>query len=95
MLNTNTAILGANLAGLLIAHNLMEQGPNDVTIIDKNYLLNNDGLLKSEIIDGFTLDCGGTHLLFSRNSETLSKITSFLGSNLSKKKRNNFILFDG
>ncbi|MEM3455847.1 MAG: NAD(P)-binding protein [Candidatus Micrarchaeia archaeon] len=95
MLNTNTAILGAGWAGLLVARNLIEQGANDVTIIDKNYLLNGGGLLKSETIDGFTFDCGGTHLLFSRNSETLSKITSFLGSNLSKKKRNNFILFEG
>ncbi|MEM3192252.1 MAG: NAD(P)-binding protein [Candidatus Parvarchaeota archaeon] len=95
MLNTNTAILGAGWAGLLVAYNKIEQGVNDIAILDKEYAPNFGGLLKSETIDGFTFDCGGPHLLFSRNNEILSKITSFLGKNCSKKKRNNFILFDG
>ncbi|MEM3192376.1 MAG: NAD(P)-binding protein [Candidatus Parvarchaeota archaeon] len=94
MLSTNTVILGAGWAGLLVAHKLREQGVNDVTILEKDYIRNGGGLLKSETIDGFTFDCGGPHLLFSRNSEILSKIKSFLGSNCSRKKRNNFVLFD-
>ncbi|MEM0136500.1 MAG: NAD(P)-binding protein, partial [Thermoplasmatales archaeon] len=75
MISTNTAILGAGWAGLLITHNLIDQGINDITLLDKESVSNGGGLLKSETIDGFTFDCGGPHLLFSRNSEILSKIT--------------------
>ncbi len=83
-------ILGAGWAGLLAGEKLFNNGKTS-RFLDKDNNLG--GLLKSEIIKGFTFDTGGPHLLFSKNQEILDKITSILGKNVSQFSRNNYVLF--
>ena len=52
------------------------------------------GLLKSEIVNGFTFDVGGSHVIFSRDIETLKKMLSFLGSNVVAYRRHAYVLLE-
>lgn len=95
MLKFNTCILGAGWAGLLIAKRIIEGNITDVDLIEASKKWELGGLLRSEQIDGFTFDCGGPHLLFSRDEKILSEIMKILMPNYSKRERNNFVLYKG
>lgn len=86
-------ILGGGWAGLLSALKLSNTPNFSVTILEQDDENNRGGLLKSEIIDGFTFDTGGPHLLFSKNEGILKSITDILGSNCSRLRRNNYIYY--
>lgn len=92
MAESDITILGAGWAGLLAGLKFNERNKS-VKFLDKDKNLG--GLLKSEILEGFTFDTGGPHLLFSRNQEILRKIRSILDGNATKQMRNNFIFFNG
>lgn len=93
MLKFNTCILGAGWAGLLVAKRMNESNLTDLSIIEKSKLDELGGLLRTEEIDGYTFDCGGPHLLFSRDEKILSEITNILNPNYSKRMRNNYVLY--
>lgn len=61
----------------------------DVLVIDK--LTRLGGLLRSEIVNGFTFDIGGSHVIFSSNREILSKMLNFLNNGFVKHERRSFI----
>ena len=88
-------ILGSGWAGLLMANRIIDTGVRDTALIEANKSGELGGLLRSEEIDGFTFDCGGPHLLFSRDDKILSEIIEILGSNCSKRFRNNFVFYKG
>ena len=89
-------ILGGGWAGLLAALEIKKKDPySDVEILDKSVSSELGGLLRSEVIDGFTYDTGGPHILFSRNEDTLSQILAILGSNYKQMERKNYIHFEG
>ena len=53
------------------------------------------GLCRSRIEAGFTFDIGGSHIIFSRDSEVLSFMLSVLGDNADRRNRNTKILYKG
>ena len=93
MLDFDLSILGGGWAGLLIARKALNLGVNNVSLIEEGRAGEQGGLLKTEIIDGFTFDCGGPHLLFSRDQKVLSDIIDIIKINHSKRERNNFVFY--
>jgi len=87
-------ILGAGWAGLLYAKQELKKGVRNLSLIEADKKGNFGGLLKSQVIDGFTFDIGGPHLLFSKDKTILSEIIKLLGDNCSLKERNNFVYYD-
>jgi protoporphyrinogen oxidase len=94
MHTSNLSILGGGWAGLLVARKAIDSNINDISIIEASTTNEVGGLLKTELIDGFTVDCGGPHLLFSRNKDILGEILGILGTNYLQKKRNNFVFYN-
>ena len=74
------AILGCGWSGVTVALRLIEADfPGDrVICIDKT--LAGGGLMGSEEIKGFTFDTGGSHVIFSRDKNTLEYMLSLLSS---------------
>lgn len=91
----NTCILGSGWAGLLVANRITEIGIKGIALIEASESGELGGLLRTEEIDGFTFDCGGPHLLFSRDERVLSEIIELLKPNYSKRFRNNFVFYNG
>lgn len=88
-------VLGGGWAGLLAARELHRFDPNlRVVVLERDSEASAGGLLRSEIVDGFTFDCGGPHILFSKYPETLLEVSEILGTNLVRRKRRNFVLFE-
>lgn len=88
-------ILGGGWAGLLYADKEVSKRKNHIAVVERDPQHKMGGLLKSEEISGFTFDIGGPHLLFSRDVSILSNILKILGDNVSKRERNNYVLYDG
>jgi protoporphyrinogen oxidase len=93
MVDFDLSILGSGWAGLLFARKALNLGVNKISLIEESKAGEQGGLLKTEIIDGFTFDCGGPHLLFSRDQQVLSDITDILKTNCSQRERNNFVFY--
>lgn len=81
-----TCILGGGLAGVSLAYHLNEK----TLILEKEQRAG--GLMRSYDINGVTYDIG-PHILFSKNKETLKKLTSFTKSH--QLKRSNRIFHKG
>ena len=95
MLEFHTCILGSGWTGLLVANRITESGIKNLALIEASKPGELGGLLRTEEIDGFTFDCGGPHLLFSREDKILSEITGILKPNYSKRSRDNFVFYKG
>ncbi|HQD26061.1 MULTISPECIES: NAD(P)/FAD-dependent oxidoreductase [Methanoculleus] len=85
-----TAVLGGGLTGITLARLLHEQG-EDVVVLEQNVTIG--GLCRSRSESGFTFDIGGSHIIFSRDTEVLSFMLSVLGENADRRKRNTKILY--
>ncbi|MFZ2070669.1 MAG: FAD-dependent oxidoreductase [Halobacteriota archaeon] len=79
-------ILGAGLTGLTLG-NLIA----DCEILEKNSECG--GLCQSVEEDGFTFDCGGSHIIYSKDREALDFMLDKLGDNIVKCRRNTKILY--
>jgi len=66
-----TAILGAGISGLALARHLIDGGldPADVELFES--APKPGGLCHSKIVDGFTYDVSGGHILFSKDAEVM------------------------
>ncbi|MFA4870953.1 MAG: FAD-dependent oxidoreductase [Pedobacter sp.] len=84
-----TAILGGGLTGITLAHLLAEKG-EDVIILEKEKEYG--GLCCSKTIDGFTFDIGGSHIIFSRDTEVLNFMNKMIDGNKQINIRNTEIL---
>ena len=84
--HAETIILGGGLTGLSLAQYL----EGETLVLEANE--RPGGLCRSFTKDGFTYDIGG-HILFSRDSELLAQLTSWLEGNLLEQRRNNQIWF--
>jgi protoporphyrinogen oxidase len=85
-----TLILGGGLAGITLAYLLKKKGDN-VQVLEQESRIG--GLCRSETIDGFTFDIGGSHIIFSRDQEALSFIFRVLQENRGERKRDTKILY--
>lgn len=91
-MNVKSAVLGGGLTGVTLARLLHEQG-DDVTVLERNETIG--GLCRSKRELGFTFDIGGSHIIFSRDTEVLSFMLSVLAENADRRKRNTKILYKG
>ena len=86
----DVAVLGCGWAGVLASHALSKTGYS-VVCIEKSE--NPGGLLRTEFINGFTVDVGGSHIIFSRDKTILDKLlVEFLRGNYITHNRQTFIL---
>lgn len=91
-MSVKSAVLGGGLTGVTLARLLHEQG-DDVTVLERDETIG--GLCRSKKELGFTFDIGGSHIIFSRDTEVLSFMLSVLAENADRRKRNTKILYKG
>lgn len=85
-------ILGGGLTGLAIA-SLLKRNGIDFEVLEKENECG--GLMRSISENGFTFDYGGSHIIFSKDSEAMEFLTRTLGNNIIRNRRNTKILFRG
>ncbi len=85
-------ILGGGLTGVTLARLLAEKG-DAVTVFEKN--AKTGGLCVSEERNGFTFDAGGSHIVFSRDTEVLKFMQDVLNTNWEFRNRNTKIFYKG
>jgi len=78
------AILGGGISGLTIARELHQIGI-DVEVFESNNSIG--GLARSKMINGYTYDISGGHIIFSKEEQILQYILAILGDNYYKIKR--------
>ena len=89
----NTIILGCGWSGVLASYFLLDRFLGlDIVCIDKDTGLG--GLLRTEVVDGFVFDVGGSHIIFSRDQQVLREMLSFLGDNVVVHRRKTYIYLD-
>ncbi len=86
------AILGGGLTGVTLARLLREKG-HEVIVLEKEPKIG--GLCRSEKRNGFTFDCGGSHIIFSRDTDVLSFMQNVLEKNREFRNRNTKIFYKG
>jgi len=87
-----TVILGGGLAGITLARLLTQKG-EDVLVLERESVIG--GLCRSQEECGFVFDIGGSHIIFSRDSEVLSFMNSMIEGNCEKRERNTKIYYKG
>lgn len=87
-----TIILGGGLTGLTLGYLLNQKGI-ELKILEKEHECG--GLMRTLQKDGFTFDCGGSHIIFSKDKKVLGFMLTLLGNNKIKNRRNTKILYKG
>jgi protoporphyrinogen oxidase len=85
-----TAILGGGLSGLTLARLLHEHG-EDVIVLEAEPAYG--GLCRSKTDQGFTFDRGGSHIIFSRDTEVLAFMRRMIAGNEQRNDRHTKIFY--
>lgn len=85
-----TAILGGGLSGITLARLLHEQG-HEVIVLEAEPVYG--GLCRSRKAEGFTFDIGGSHIIFSKDTEVLSFMRRMIAENEQRNNRNTRIFY--
>ncbi len=80
-------VVGGGLAGLRVGYELK----GNSVVFEATKI---GGLLRSEEIDGFTFDTGGSHIIFSKDHEILQEMLNFVGDYVEHRRRA-FIFYKG
>lgn len=86
-------ILGAGITGLGLGY-FLANTPHDFTIFEKRPEVGGE-LMNTEIIDGFTFNTGGEHLIWSDKKELVKVLLEALGDNYFERHRNTKIYHKG
>lgn len=85
----DVAVLGCGWAGINASYILSKSG-HSVVCIEKD--ARPGGLLKTEVISGFTIDTGGSHIIFSRDKAILDRLLNdFLKGNYISHNRYTYV----
>jgi protoporphyrinogen oxidase len=85
-----TTILGGGLAGLTLARLLHERGEEVIVLeAEPQY----GGLCRSHTDKGFTFDIGGSHIIFSKDTEVLAFMRRMIEGNEQRNNRNTKIFY--
>jgi protoporphyrinogen oxidase len=87
-----TLILGGGLAGVTLARLLREKG-EEVLVLEAEPQYG--GLCRSRTVQGFTFDTGGSHIIFSRDTEVLAFLREVIADNEQRNARNTKIFYKG
>ncbi|MCS7111905.1 MAG: hypothetical protein RMI45_00600 [Ignisphaera sp.] len=87
----DTAVLGCGWTGILLSNKYAKF--SSVLCIDGAEKLG--GLLRTEVVDGFTIDVGGSHVIFSRDRGVLDKMLNFLSGNVVEHERKSYVQLNG
>ena len=86
------AVLGCGWSGILVAIKIKSlYSSADVVCIDKNL---DGGFLRSEVVNGYLFDVGGSHIVFSKRRDIIEAILSLGGEWVSRERRA-FVLLNG
>jgi protoporphyrinogen oxidase len=85
-----TAILGGGLSGLTLARLLHERGDR-IMVLEAGTEIG--GLCRSRTAGGFTFDTGGSHIIFSRDTEVLAFMRRMIAGNEQRNDRNTKIFY--
>jgi protoporphyrinogen oxidase len=85
-----TAILGGGLSGLTLARLLYEKG-DDIVVLEAEPEYG--GLCRSKTEREFTFDTGGSHIIFSRDTEVLAFMRRMIADNEQRNNRNTKIFY--
>lgn len=85
-----TAILGGGLTGITLGRLLKEKG-EDVLILEAE--AEYGGLCRSRKSGGFTFDIGGSHIIFSRDTEVLAFMRRMIEENEQRNERHTKIFY--
>jgi len=89
---SRVVVLGCGWSGLVASIRMKESYPlSEVICIDKDF---GGGLLRSEVINGYLFDVGGTHVVFSRRQDVINGILN-MGGEWVIRERSAYILLDG
>ncbi|AKG38470.1 hypothetical protein MA03_03115 [Infirmifilum uzonense] len=94
ILKSDIAVLGCGWTGILLSLMLKERYPK-ASVVCLDASRHPGGLLRTETIDGYTFDIGGSHIIFSRDSDALNQLLGFLDGNTVSHERKSFILYRG
>lgn len=87
-------VVGGGLAGLTTAYHLLRSGEDlRISVLESSSRVG--GLLKSEFIGKYLFDIGGSHIMFSKNSEKLNEMLSLLRGNYVRHYRNSKVYYRG
>jgi len=84
-------IIGGGLSGLAIGHLLSRRGAA-FELLEKEAQCG--GLMQSLHQGGYTFDCSGSHVIFSKDERVLRFMLSLLGDNVIKNVRNTKVPMD-
>ncbi|MFA5332651.1 MAG: FAD-dependent oxidoreductase [Methanoregula sp.] len=85
-----TVILGGGLSGLTLARLLHEKGADIIVLeAEPEY----GGLCRSRTDGGYTFDIGGSHIIFSRDTEVLAFMRRMIAENEQQNNRNTKIFY--
>lgn len=91
MKHYSVCIVGAGLAGITAAYYLIKCGVRNIVIVESDNRIG--GLLKSERLDGYLFDIGGSHIIFSKYSKVLNEIIGVIDDDLVTHRRNSKIFY--
>ncbi len=80
-------IIGGGLAGLSLGYHVK----NSIVIEAKDRV---GGLLRSEYVEGYTFDTGGSHIIFSKDEKALRELVNIVGRVVEHRRRT-FIHYKG
>ena len=89
----DVCVVGGGLAGLSAAYYLLKHGITNTILFEASRSVG--GLLRSTVINGYTFDVGGSHIIFSKNSDILREILNILNGNYVRHRRNSKIFIEG
>jgi len=89
------SILGGGWAGIICSLKIKEKYPNlEVLVIEKSHYNERGGLLRSETIDEFVFDTGGSHIIFSKDKSVLNDMLHLIQGAVVRHSRKSFIRFN-